>query len=400
MRKSVLWAFRNNPDSSNATDAGFEALKWLNNYQKKLKYLTEQRNLHSSVSIFQYAKLNVGQIVEHRVSKLRGVIIGWDIDPLSEKQHLEIIFDTNDISEFGKRQFETNKLLDGMEFDILSDKALHRIHNDKLWNYFICYDESVSRFRPNDQLSYSYPLDITDVVFSSPFLSREGKESTEVFISYIDKIMHKIVLSSEIFFPDKSSEGLGAEPIIVEHILGEIISQMKTFVQTTKSLNQSYFCTEVIHDNSDGPSSINNKAAHLFEVLQMFVEFVASLDQLLQLRYQTIDIGALDRLKVSDDKSKIDFSDAFETMNNYEFFDTFVNTNRDKTMFELGQIVHHKLYRYRGVISGYDVRPTVDTSKWMRNDGRSNQNQPFYRVSEFLHDFCFRNYLSFFAIFR
>ena len=49
--------------------------------------------------------------------------------------------------------------------------------------------------------------------------------------------------------------------------------------------------------------------------------------------------------------------------------------------FKIGQVVHHKKFRYRGVIAGFDQRPLGDVSSWEAIAGSAfGQNQPFYNV--------------------
>lgn len=57
------------------------------------------------------------------------------------------------------------------------------------------------------------------------------------------------------------------------------------------------------------------------------------------------------------------------------------NRNREGIAFRIGQVVRHKGLWCRGVIVGWDRRPTVDVSRWDGvGDTRSLGNQPFYHV--------------------
>jgi hypothetical protein len=50
-------------------------------------------------------------------------------------------------------------------------------------------------------------------------------------------------------------------------------------------------------------------------------------------------------------------------------------------LYRIGQVIKHKQFGYRGICTGYDLRPTTDTTNW---DGVKElslgQEQPFYRV--------------------
>lgn len=63
------------------------------------------------------------------------------------------------------------------------------------------------------------------------------------------------------------------------------------------------------------------------------------------------------------------------------------NRNRDGIRFRVGEVVRHRLFSYRGVVLGWDRRPTIDVSGW---DGvaetESRENQPFFHVAIDAHD--------------
>ena len=49
--------------------------------------------------------------------------------------------------------------------------------------------------------------------------------------------------------------------------------------------------------------------------------------------------------------------------------------------FEVGQVVHHKLFDYKGVCVGWDMRPSADTSQWEGvKDSQFGTEQPYYAV--------------------
>lgn len=63
------------------------------------------------------------------------------------------------------------------------------------------------------------------------------------------------------------------------------------------------------------------------------------------------------------------------------------NRDRQGVQFRVGEVVRHKLFAYRGVVVGWDQRPTIDVSGW---DGvvqtKSGPDQPFYHVACDAHD--------------
>lgn len=50
-------------------------------------------------------------------------------------------------------------------------------------------------------------------------------------------------------------------------------------------------------------------------------------------------------------------------------------------LYRIGQVIKHKQFGYRGICTGYDLRPTTDATNWEGVKGLSlGQEQPFYRV--------------------
>ena len=64
-------------------------------------------------------------------------------------------------------------------------------------------------------------------------------------------------------------------------------------------------------------------------------------------------------------------------------------------LYRIGQVIKHKQFGYRGICTGYDLRPTTDATNWEGVKGLSlGQEQPFYRVR--LQSFHTVSYSSFF----
>ena len=48
--------------------------------------------------------------------------------------------------------------------------------------------------------------------------------------------------------------------------------------------------------------------------------------------------------------------------------------------FEIGQLVHHKRYGYRGVIYDHDPNCTADPAWYQKNQTQPDRDQPWYHV--------------------
>ena len=63
------------------------------------------------------------------------------------------------------------------------------------------------------------------------------------------------------------------------------------------------------------------------------------------------------------------------------------NADRRGIAFQIGQVLRHRKYGFRGVVVGWDRRPTVDVSGWDGVQGLpSGPDQPFYRVLPDMRD--------------
>lgn len=144
-----------------------------------------------------------------------------------------------------------------------------------------------------------------------------------------------------------------------------------------------------------------------------------AIDQLLQLRFQSQGLAYHDGLKLSNDyisttdATSIDSNnllvntknetfnntinaisnDSSNTINNTKFNiieipSTNKHVNRwneesktPKAIFQIGQVIKHKIFGYRGVICGFEQRPTIDMSRWEGiKDLKYGQEQPIYKV--------------------
>jgi heat shock protein HspQ len=78
-------------------------------------------------------------------------------------------------------------------------------------------------------------------------------------------------------------------------------------------------------------------------------------------------------------------------------------TTQPEATFQVGQVVRHRKFGYRGVIRGYDMRPSLDMSQWEGIVGLAQgQEQPIYRVrqhpSHCCHTYLFQ-YSNIFSLF-
>ena len=53
---------------------------------------------------------------------------------------------------------------------------------------------------------------------------------------------------------------------------------------------------------------------------------------------------------------------------------------KNQPKFEIGQLVHHKRYDYRGVVFAYDEECTADDGWYQNNQTQPKRDQPWYHV--------------------
>lgn len=60
--------------------------------------------------------------------------------------------------------------------------------------------------------------------------------------------------------------------------------------------------------------------------------------------------------------------------------------------FEIGEIIFHKRYKYRGVIFNRDPVCRADRDWWLKNQTQPDRNQPWYHV--LVHDGAHTTYVA------
>jgi hemimethylated DNA binding protein len=421
----VYDCFKHLPECSENIDIGFKVLKVLNDYNQILRDKSLQRQIHSNPIFYQHAKFKVGQVVMNKYTKVRGVVTGWDVDAARGSQEVELLVDTLDYQEFTvQRGTRFNKMVNSDNLELVEDMNLQRIHNTGLNSLFFYFDESSRRYVPKPDLVYLYPQDFEGVEFQNALIENERsqhamKRITEG-VQTLGKHMQVIV---DEYFPDLVTVSSGAhheaadqvesdeqinEITIARQILEEISIHIDSMIKPHPSLKtapSSAATTSLarqllrggLHRNSRNESASNTvndkiptnkfefkeedqiKVETAYGALFSLQEFMTSLFQILQLRFQSKGITFSDQLFVNPDNKQ---NQAIELQNFHSDVESLVNqAHYPIAIYEVGQVIRHKKYNYRGVISGYDHRPILDVSKWDGVQGlKLGQEQPFYRV--------------------
>ncbi len=96
VQASIYHIFRNNEPTDDNLDLCFAALRDLNDLSSQLKERIALRAKYSSDEFNSKVVFRIGQPVKYKKLKFRGVVVGWEIDPVTKKQNIEVLFDVHD----------------------------------------------------------------------------------------------------------------------------------------------------------------------------------------------------------------------------------------------------------------------------------------------------------------
>lgn len=317
-------------------------------------------------------RFRIGQVVQHRQERWRGVVAGWDrsdsvnvssgsgstagnatkvpAGSLSEEFGKRTSLTMKDYSEMASvknevrydiivdegdlhmMQGDSNWMSvadDGNNLDPVMYTGLMRIRNHQVVEYFDRFDRRTCAFVPNELKAYKYPLDvITDEgvhvrAASGPRVTDEERELCDGVVDAVREFARRLdqIIVNEAAISEKQFGLLAnTRSRLAGLIEGDILP-----VRYKLSLD---LCPSV------------SAAQHVRGLHNLCLEI--------------IDVMSSRRTSVD---------------------------NRPSIKFQLGDIVHHKMYGFRGVVVAWDPKPTVDVTRW---DGLQHIDDPmelpFYHV--------------------
>jgi len=363
----------NNESTKAQISLAFEAIKSCNELSSgELDSRREKREFTEKVrkgvntgvdDVLPNVTYQVGQVVQHTKEKWRGVIVGWGVEKdknpgklssLTTKQYSlkQEEEDDDDTSTTKRVQYtilvdvhDSNLLQSSktvtLEFqdDLISieDPYLQRIHNALIKKYFESYRDG--HFEPNNILSYMYPLD----EYSHYKLINDCDEDDEV----------ESGMSSEL---EKSSTAItqGVQEI-------------------SRLLLVPLLSSELFQEQKEGDVDDASRllASLRSDVLSMSVED-SPISMLAKLYHLRVKINALLYSRSANQKRR----------------------QEHNIQYKLGDIVRHKIYGFRGVVSEFDATPRWDVSNWDGLTHIENPNQkPFYAIYPDTND-CIQSFGS------
>mmetsp|Transcript_11436 Transcript_11436/g.16772 ORF Transcript_11436/g.16772 Transcript_11436/m.16772 type:complete len:766 (+) Transcript_11436:197-2494(+) len=332
-----------------------KTLKSLNELTEALQEVQQEREKHLDR---EGIKMSIGQMVQHKTERWRGVILGWE--RIRKKQHPEAGFtslttkgynqsnkedDENETDPDNEIQYTVildsgdahltagrhavhgrlgHALTSESDLELLQDVALCRIRGSLISRYFERFDATSKCFVPNEAHEYLYPLDVAHL---------NGDELEQRMNTKRNEIGNDIVQAIQRFSSRLQRVISNGNYTCNSHI-------MNNFNHRLSRLAVGDVLTE--EDRLTNPDINGALLATLH--LRWFLNMTLELAELIWER----------RI-------------AKESMDNIKFC--------------LGDIVQHKLYGYRGVVVAWDPKPAVDVSLWDGLSDVENPNEkPFYHI--------------------
>eukprot|EP01039_Chlorochromonas_danica_P003796 gene3796-4146_t len=424
VQAAIFHCFRHHSYSSQHLDVALTVLKKLNELSQVLKrrLASQQVNVHYNRNYTRYIDYQLGQVVQHKQKHVRAVVIGWEIDIEQKKQKIKLLYDTSDFNEFITSTEELAMIVNSDEVIEVTDRLYKSIHHSEIGNYFSHYDEKTGRYVPLEDFAFLYPYDVLDQPYQRSLLSQDGLLAANHMMKEIEELQQKMVEIMEDAFPGLWQDFVANQKVtdddkihrnaIAGQILVDIIKEIRAIKRIIKKEEQQQ--EEETGNNNDFKQKIrrggdlwadssvaitssmeyireiqkdvphNSKA--VYSVMGKLADCVMAISQLGQLRFQSRGLAFLDTLSFQppgrsthDDTSSEGRLVSIPPQPRVARL--LARSMVPAIEFEVGQVVQHRLFGFRGVIVGYDLRPTRDTSSWEGVVGLTlGQEQPFYRV--------------------
>jgi len=349
---------RRTQDQRDQVSFALKTLKSLNELTEALQEVRSEREKHLNR---EKVKLSIGQVVQHKTERWRGVILGWDRLPERPKGQLTSLT-TKDYTPVGLSKGEDNEkddtidnirytmILDSgdahllvgrrkvrddsghpvaiqSELELIQDVKLCRIRSNWIAKYFQRFDATSKCFVPNEARQFEHPLDVAhlEVDDMEHQVTATRNEIGASIVQAIQRLSSR--LEGKLFFSDNNTNKTRC-PIIdnFKHRLsrlavGDVLTEEDRLTNST--INDALLAT-----------------LHLRWFLNMSLE-------LAELLWQR----------------------------------RIAKESIHKIQYRLGDIVLHKKYGFRGVVVAWDSKPAVDVSMWDGLSEIENPNEkPFYHV--------------------
>lgn len=345
----------------------FEALKSLNQLTSELTSIEQQREKHlDRTGVF----FHVGQVVQHKMERWRGVITGWQrtsdqttnsaeekLSSLTRKNYgnddndksdvaveeteggiekddiqYSVILDSGDAHLLGGRRNVDSATGDMVamqsDLDAVQDESLVRIRSNWTQQKFDRFDSASRNFVPHHMIEFQYPLDSKDAQLTETEPSPESVQRQELggeIVSGVQEFASK--LERRILDVTSCSEARG-------------MGLLARFRERLSALARGDVVPDSAFLSAKDVSHSDLAIYHLRQLLNVTLE----MSELLWIRELSKD-------------------------------------NKERLRFSIGQVVKHRKYGFRGVIVAFDPTAAVDVSHWDGLTEIENAAElPFYHI--------------------
>lgn len=330
-------------DAINRTrrDEAFAKLRYLNelndNRIRDLKQCNEKNKNRTGI------KYHVGQVVQHREERWRGVVNGWSRAATPSQSSAQ-----DQSSSLTTKHYESK------------DGPVPR--------YNILIDVNDSNFSP-DSPSKTVSLETELSEVTDPYLQRVWNDSIKSDFAYFDSKSRSFVLSPAKRFEypsDNTADEVTGIPPTTESLCQAITEGVDVIAKRLFSVVLE--SCMVAHPRSL-PST-----KKLWSVLKQLIEYETMLDEKNEKQGLTVPI----RLAASRVRSLgVAFKDILSLANHRRFSSRHI----EKRKFQVGDLVWHKKFHFRGLIVSWDPKPAINVTGW---DGLADipyaSELPFYYV--------------------
>ena len=321
-------------DLKERVNLGFEATRSLNELTEVINHMNQQRNDHKDRSGVDF---RVGQVVQHKGDRWRGIVVGWRRGPsapmpgpgggssLTTKDYgtpaekdasatmvrYDVIIDTGDAHLLGgKRNVDAETgfpLVNQLDLEAVDDPLLVRVRSHWTNSKMDRFDSQRKQFIPNDFVRYEYPADCDTTTNSN-----EGSPSSAM-MEEMDEI---------------ASAAIGAVRDFAGHLHKNIL-EIAPSPETRRNTVISSVRERLLAISSGTLTDPNDVASLMTDNMSVTSLAAMHLQQILEIGLEVSEMSWQRHIALKD---------------------------KERIRFQLGTIVRHKKYGFRGV-SGYMLFP-------------------------------------------
>jgi heat shock protein HspQ len=417
-------------EESRFCDEALNALRGLDNMNAGMLEESNGRRFRSDTGVLERAHIRIGQVVKHKTGGYRGICFGWTMDEATDTQTVSLLVDWYDYEEILHGQIPLKFRAE--DFEVINEDHLLRIHHQDVSLYFSRFDVERGIYIPTADLLYEYPHDL-DHLLATHEPTRTGSyimahadvatERISVFADYLAQTLADTLVSGgvlpagvlDVDDPVLTHTGSRLEKR-GEEVLQDVVTHLQGIRRTLREARipppsceeeggrdlsldldpVASLLAELVSKDCDESLSVSEEQRRLdvaHDLLSHIFSLFVAVEQLLVQRFQCVGgashflslaplaFPAKDGSMVLSDKGPegTEIGDGTSSVGKARLPQDHLEP---PILFRVGQIVRHRLFNYRGVVAGWDVRPSVDTSQWDGvKDSLLGREQPYYRVS-------------------